>query len=360
MKLLKEDLKTFQQRLLEWFAQEQRPLPWRRKYLPYEVWISEVMLQQTQVAVVIPYFNRWMQTFPTIQPLAKASEQEVLKLWEGLGYYRRARFIHQSAKLIDEQFAGVFPERFEDILSLPGVGRYNAGAIASIAFGQDAPIVDGNVARVAARLMLWKEPVNSPTLNKKLWSLAKDWIPSGQARFFNQAIMELGATICLPKKPLCLTCPVRQFCLAYHQGMTHLLPTPKTPKKSKEQQQIIGIIQSAHQIYLCYAKWGQALGGLWQLPTWALDSSQSAEEQFVNIIKKEWGQMPKNLKSLGQATHCYTSNRIQLSIFACHLAQTTIPQEHSQKYHQTQWVAWQDFKGLTLPSVHNDCILKSL
>ena len=353
MKLLKDHLSSFQNQLLEWFAQEQRPLPWRQDYLPYEVWISEVMLQQTQVSVVIPYFQNWMQTFPTIQSLAEASESEILKMWEGLGYYRRAKFIHQSAKIIVEKFSGIFPENFEDILSLPGIGRYNAGAIASIAFEQDAPIVDGNVARVASRLMLWQ---SSPELNKKLWRLAKEWIPTGQARFFNQAIMELGATICLPKKALCLTCPVQKFCAAYYQGMTDQLPTPKPSKKYHRQEQMIGIIHSSHQVYLCHNKWGEALGGIWQLPTWNLAKGENADETFDQMIKLEWNQLPQQVQYLGEATHCYTSNRIKLYIFACHLQHIATPQSHTSKYHQTKWFSWHDLDSLVLPSIHTYCI----
>jgi A/G-specific adenine glycosylase len=201
-------------RLLTWYRRHGRSLPWRGHPDPYAVWVSEIMLQQTRVETVIPYFEKWMRLFPTITDLAKASEQEVLNAWEGLGYYSRARNLHKAAQIVREQYAGELPHDLSALRKLPGIGRYTVGAIASIAFGMDEPTLDGNLRRVFARLFNVSEPSDSPAGEKILWGLAAEHLPKGQAGDYNQALMDLGATICLPKNPRCLICPLMELCQA--------------------------------------------------------------------------------------------------------------------------------------------------
>jgi A/G-specific adenine glycosylase len=196
-----EKTRNFQERLLHWYGRHKRELPWRSNPAPYRVWVSEIMLQQTQAKTVLPYYDRFFKRFPDIQSLARASEQEVLALWAGLGYYGRARNLHRAARQIVDDHGGVFPDKLEEILMLPGIGRYTAGAICSIAFNRPLPIVDGNVRRVIRRL----HGIGRRIPESHFWNQASAWVPEGKTSAFNQAVMELGALVCLPHRPLCLT-----------------------------------------------------------------------------------------------------------------------------------------------------------
>ena len=197
-----------------WFRKNKRDFPWRKTGDPYLIWISEVMLQQTQAKTAAPYYERWIVEFPTVESLARAPLSKVLKLWEGLGYYTRARNIHRAAKTIMERYHGKFPESFDEIHALPGIGRYTAGAIASIAFGIRKPVLDGNVIRILTRLFAINSQVNLTATKKRLWKLAGDLVPVDHPGDVNQAMMELGAVICLPDNPQCDSCPVSGLCLA--------------------------------------------------------------------------------------------------------------------------------------------------
>ena len=228
-------LPILQTQLLDWFKRHQRDLPWRRTYDPYEVWISEIMLQQTQVKTMLPYFERWIQALPTIQSVAEAEEDTILKLWEGLGYYSRARHLQKAARMIMEKHDGRFPSDYNDLRALPGIGPYTAGAILSIAFNQDYPIVDGNIIRFIARLLDYRE--NTRTSMKPFWGWAKQMIPMGEARNFNQAMMEFGALVCTPKNPKCGECPVQSVCRAYTVGTVEQIPD-RGPKQEKVSIQV--------------------------------------------------------------------------------------------------------------------------
>jgi len=225
-------MKTFTRRLLVWYRRNARTLPWRNHPDPYAVWVSEIMLQQTRVETVIPYFHRWIQRFPTIKSLAKASEQDVLNLWEGLGYYSRARNLHKAAKIVMEQYAGQLPRDLDALRRLPGIGRYTVGAIASMAFGMDEPTLDANIRRVFARVFDISVPADSPSGEKALWKLAAEYLPKGKAGDSNQALMDLGATICLPKNPRCLICPLMELCEARIKGIQDQRPVLKRKKKA--------------------------------------------------------------------------------------------------------------------------------
>ncbi|MEP0804069.1 MAG: A/G-specific adenine glycosylase, partial [Chloroflexota bacterium] len=241
---------SLQTRLLAWYRKNKRILPWRGHPEPYAVWVSEIMLQQTRVETVIPYFERWMRLFPTVQALAEASEQEVLNAWEGLGYYSRARNLHKAAKVIVRDFGGNLPHSLSELIKLPGIGRYTAGAIASIAFGADEPALDGNLKRVYARLFDVTEAVDSPKGEKLLWEIARRNLPHGRAGDFNQALMDLGAAVCLPKNPRCLLCPLMELCKARENGTQELRPVRKPKKAVPHHVHAAGVIVRRGRVLL--------------------------------------------------------------------------------------------------------------
>jgi len=236
------NIPEFQKDLIFWYNSIKRDLPWRENLDPYRILVSEVMLQQTQVQTVIPYYNRFMERFPTAKSLANADEDILLKAWEGLGYYSRARNLQASAKMIDE--LGEFPSSYEEILKLKGVGPYTAGAITSIAFGMPVPAVDGNVFRVISRICTIYEDIAKPATRRLFESVVSELISLDYPGDFNQGLMELGATICTPKSPKCLECPVRKYCLGYAEGIAEQLPVKAKPVKQKRLKFIVGIIEN--------------------------------------------------------------------------------------------------------------------
>jgi A/G-specific adenine glycosylase len=254
------------QSIIEWFRANRRDLPWRRDPDPYKVWLSEVMLQQTQVKTVIPYFEKFIATYPSLQDLAKADEDEVLDLWAGLGYYRRARNLHAAARVMCREFGGRFPETFEELLSLPGIGRYSAGAILSIARGQPHPVLDGNVKRVLSRCLALREPVP----DSALWHLLAEVVAlpdvAGAISAFNQGLMELGAVICTPKGPDCGSCPVASSCGAHRLGVESDLPVSRGRTRAIEETYTVTVIVREGRYLMHRNDRGPFLRGFWEFP----------------------------------------------------------------------------------------------
>ncbi|MEM6428044.1 MAG: A/G-specific adenine glycosylase [Deinococcota bacterium] len=252
--------------LLSWFDRQQRELPWRGLRTPYRVWISEVMLQQTQVATVIPYFERWQRAFPDVHRLAAAPLDDVLKLWEGLGYYRRARLLHTCAKVICEEHGGILPGRYDQLINLPGIGPYTAAAIASLAFGEAVIAVDGNVKRVAARLFELPAGPDPKVVEQRL----QPHLPAGRAGAFNEALMELGATLCTPKTPACARCPVRGQCLGHQHNTVQHFPEPRPKKKVPTRVRYAWLLPRDDSLLLTKrsgdGKTKTMLKGLWGVP----------------------------------------------------------------------------------------------
>ncbi len=252
--------------LLPWYAKNARALPWRADREPYHVWISEIMLQQTRVETVTGYYTRFLLNLPDVKALSEVEEEKLLKLWEGLGYYSRARNLQKAARLIMQKYNGVFPSAYEEIRALPGVGDYTAGAISSICFEEPRPAVDGNVLRVYARLAASEEPVNLPATKKSITAELAALYPPGHCGDFTQSLMELGATVCSPRSPRCGECPVRALCAANQRKIAEKLPV-KTPKKDKrEEQRTVFFFQCGDKIALCKRSGRGLLSGLWQLP----------------------------------------------------------------------------------------------
>jgi A/G-specific adenine glycosylase len=275
---------------IRWFNLNARDLLWRRTRDPYAIWISEIMLQQTQVKTVIPYYERWMRALPTIADFARARPERVLKLWEGLGYYRRVRLAQAAARLIIEKHSGRFPESFEEVLALPGVGRYTAGAICSIAFNQPAPILDGNVIRVLCRLLGISGDPRSKAVNRELWQATQELVSaSGDPSRLNQGMMELGALICLPRQPKCLSCPLRRECFAWQRKRVEDFPT-LAPRALVTQRRFIALVVSkGGRLLVRRRPPGMVNAGLWEFPNFEVAVNAKRLKPLVapfNILER--------------------------------------------------------------------------
>ncbi len=294
--------------LLTWYDKNQRDLPWRRQVSAYHTWISEIMLQQTRVAAVLPYYQRFLAAFPTVEALAQAEEQQLLKLWEGLGYYSRARNLHKAAQLIAHR--GAFPERYEEILALPGIGEYTAGAIASIAFGQKVSAVDGNVLRIAARLGGFDDNILDPQFRRRVRQMMDEAVSAERPGAFNQALMDLGATVCLPKAtPLCEACPLRPLCLAYEQGRQKELPVRVSKTKKRIEEMTVFLLRQGNRAALHQRDDRGLLASLWEYPhvPGTLDEAAAAAQLAA------WGLTPHRwVKSL-RFHHIFTHIRWEMT-----------------------------------------------
>ena len=303
--------------LLAWYRKHQRDLPWRRTQNPYAIWVSEIMLQQTQVATVIPYYRRFLKSFPTAKKLAAAREQTVLKAWEGLGYYSRARNLHQAAKRIVSDFAGTLPANAEELHRLPGIGRYTAGAIASIAFGLDEPVLDGNVVRVFCRVFLIRKNPKETPVHKKLWTIAQELLPKGKASLFNQALMDLGATVCTPKNPHCDLCPLKKHCKARAKNLQESLPTKAKTVPVPHYDIGAGVIWKGKKILVAQRKPEGLLGGLWEFPGGKREKKESLKHCVAREIREELQVNVKVVRLLKTVRHAYSHFRITLHAFEC-------------------------------------------
>jgi A/G-specific adenine glycosylase len=304
-------------RLLTWFAKNSRALPWRRQRTPYRVWISEIMLQQTQVQQALPYYRRFLKEFPTLKKLAEAPLDQVLKAWEGMGYYARARNLHKAAKIILHHHRGVFPREYEQVRALPGIGPYTAAAILSIAFAQPYAVVDGNVLRVLSRLLAYKKEVKSVIGKKELQGVADELLSKKQPGIFNEAMMELGAMICMPTAPLCARCPLSSFCLAYKQGKQLHFPV-RIPKKQRPHYQIAAaIIWHEEKILIARRPEQGLLGGLWEFPGGKLEPGETLEQAAVREVAEELGVEIKVRELFRCVDHAYTHFTIRLHAFHC-------------------------------------------
>ena len=292
-------------------------LPWRKTQDPYAVWISEVMLQQTQVKTVIPYFERFLSAFPNPESLAAANLQEVLKVWEGLGYYARARNLHRAARTIQAHHGGTLPKSRAALKSLPGIGDYVAAAVSSIAFGKPHAVVDGNVKRVLARFHKMDPPVNGPTSGKVFQTAADAFLETSNPGEFNQAVMELGALICTPKNPRCPACPLASDCLALKtNAVTHY---PKRIKKAKVPQYhiAVGVIWKGTKVLITRRKEEGLLGGLWEFPGGKIKNGETSQAACAREIKEEVNLLVEPEERIARIRHAYTHFKIVMDVFQC-------------------------------------------
>ena len=310
----------FASALLAWYAAHARDLPWRGHPDPYAVWVSEVMLQQTQVATVKPYFARWMARFPSIEALAQADEQDVLALWEGLGYYRRARALHRAAQEVVARYGGRLPDDPQTLQTLPGIGKYTAHALASLAFGRDVPVLDGNVKRVLARAFAVETPVDTAAGERALWALAEAHLPRGKAADYNQALMDLGATVCTPRAPRCAVCPLEDQCHARQSGNPEAFPKKRRRQRQPHYTVVAAVIHNADGRVLIAQRPAEGLlGNLWEFPGGKVEQGETLEQALKREIQEELAVEIAIEAPFGVYRHAYTHFRVTLHAFLARL-----------------------------------------
>jgi A/G-specific adenine glycosylase len=329
------------EKLLNWYDKEKRDLPWRGSRDPYAIWISEIMLQQTRVETVRDYYHRWMEHFPDIRSLAEADLDTVLKLWEGLGYYSRARNLHKAARLIADEMGGLFPTNYKQILALPGIGPYTAGAVASIAFGQPMPAVDGNVLRVMSRIFALPE-TDQPGVQKAIKQQVADNFQQGREGDYTQALMELGALVCVPRRPLCDCCPLTGQCQAYEQNTQSLWPIIREKKPGKEIKRLVAVIKRGDEILMHQRPATGLLAGLWEFP----GVEGSLKKELAPKFTDEYGLQLKVGKHLVDASHVFTHLQWDMKVY-----QATLENDASLSLHTDfKWVRQGELNQLAIPT----------
>ena len=329
-------LRSFRGRILKWYGKHARELPWRGTVDPYRVWVSEIMLQQTTTAAVEEYYYRFLGRFPNVQTLAAATDAEVLRCWEGLGYYRRATQLHRAAQVIVSEHDGTFPNTFGAVLALPGIGRYTAGAICSIAYHQRKPILEANTIRLHARLLAYSDDPTKAVGNKLLWQMAELVLPtnslSGQ---INQALMDLGSLICTPKSPDCEHCPVVTLCRSAQMGVQHVIPALKTEKNIESRTELALVIQKSGKYLMMRYPQGVRWAGLWDFPRHQLchDVQERDLSDYCSNIKRLTGYQVVLHDQLAEFRHVVTRYNITLKVFHAKV----IGCKNSAAY-QTEWV----------------------
>lgn len=335
------------QKLKNWFQEKGRDLPWRNAPSAYAVWISEMMLQQTQVAVVIPYFERWMKRFPTVQDLAQASLEEVIKMWEGLGYYSRARYLHEGARYVLEKHHGQLPESLEELAKIKGLGVYTVGAIRSFAFHQQTTAVDGNVLRVLARYFYIKEDISKPKTIKAIRELAFQILPTEESWVFNEALIELGATLCA-RKPQCHLCPIQTNCQSYLQGATALIPYKSPKSATVSLYRAVAILSWNHKFLVKKGEKGKIMSDLYEFPYFEIGSSGIDQQQFSQKIQEQFQIKPIWQQTLSQVKHSFTNYRAHLTPM-CFLFPDPIPHTLLNDF---EWFSHEQLLQLPFSSGH--------
>lgn len=344
----------FADALVAWYRAGHRDLPWRNTTDPYRIWLSEIMLQQTQVATVIPYYEKFLALFPTVGDLAAASPEKVLKAWEGLGYYARGRNLHKAARLMVERHGGEFPSTLEEAEALPGIGRSTAGAILTFARGQRHPLLDGNVKRVLSRLYdVGRDPAQA-AVQKELWEHSRDLLDQADDPYaFNQAIMELGATLCTPKQPQCLLCPVRAFCEAAAAGTQHERPVRGAKKVSPHYDIGAAVIWHEGRILIQQRPSEGLLGGLWEFPGGKQEPGETLVETVRREITEELAIEIEVGEKLVAVRHAYTHFRITLHAFDCRYVSGEPVLNSADDW---RWVAPEDLTDFAFPRANNRVI----
>jgi len=303
--------------LLRWYDANRRDLPWRRSRDPYAIWISEAMLQQTRVETVIPYWERFLTRFPDVESLAAADIDDVYAVWTGLGYYSRARNLKHAAETVVADHGGRLPDTAPGLRELKGIGRYTAGAVASIAFDREEPLVDGNVVRVFARLLGIREDSAAKAVVESLWVVAAALVRGQRPGDLNQALMELGATLCTPRNPHCLACPVRRHCDAHAQGDAEQLPIKKKKPKQRPMRAVAAWIEREGRILAVRRPEEGLMAGLWELPGGEIEAKDEPKDRLAEVLRSAVGLQIRDVEPIGRIEHLFTHRRLALEVFRC-------------------------------------------
>lgn len=344
----------FSEDLLQWYHHHQRDLPWRETDDPYKIWISEIMLQQTRVDTVIPYYHRFFEKFPSVFDLAEADQQEVLKVWEGLGYYSRGRNLHQAAKTVVQEFDGKLPSTFEKITSLKGIGPYTASAVLSIAFQKKYAVVDGNVIRVLSRFYGIEDDIRKSTTKKTIQKFADELIPEDQPGDFNQAIMELGAIVCTPQNPECSACPVSSECVAANSAQTDVIPYKSPAKKIPHHQIAVGLIlNNKNELLIALRPNDSMLGGLWEFPGGKREKGETLRKTVARELREELGVEVEVFSKFQELKHAYSHFKITMHAFWCKISSGTPLPKSSQ---EIKWVPLDEMDQFPFPKANKTLI----
>ena len=333
--------------LLCWYRKSKRPMPWRQTKEPYKIWLSETMLQQTQVQTVIPFYNRWVEKYPDFDSVARADSDSLLKSWEGLGYYNRCHNFHKAVKIIVHKYSSSLPDEIEDFKALPGVGNYTAAAVYSIVYSHSIPVVDGNVNRVMSRLLRLRR--FTPYNKKRILSTLNKWIDKTRPGDFNQAMMELGSIICLPKIPKCEDCPLKPFCGGAISGHPELYPYSKIKKSLPWQNVVTGVIWRNDSFLILKRSGYNHLNNLWELPGGKTQIKNKPHPQLAELLKNKYKLDVSIKNKIGEINHRYSHFGITLSGFHCSLIKGTKP-EVSQPY---RWIRQTEINRYAFPKANH-------
>lgn len=342
-------VETIQQNLLDWYNQNKRDLPWRQNKDPYRIWVSEIMLQQTRVDTVIPYYERFLNRFPTIESLAEANDDAVIKEWEGLGYYSRARNLHSAVKEVVAEYGGKVPDQVEQISKLKGVGPYTTGAILSIAYDKKVPAVDGNVMRVFSRLFLIEDDISQQTTRKKMEKVANRLIPESAPGDFNQALMELGAMVCTPQSPKCLFCPIQSVCKAYQEGREAELPRKKKATPPKPVDVVFIWIVSENKVLIEKRPENGLLANMWSIPTIEIPPKENYLKVFNELCDTKNIQLT-NIVIRGNLDHIFSHVHWKITLVQADLKEIpSLPE-------QWEWVDFDQLYTRAFPNVYRKAL----
>lgn len=343
-----EKHRPIRQALVKWYLANKRDLPWRKTRDPYRIWVSEVMLQQTQVNTVIPYFHKFIARFPDVQALAASDLQSVLKMWEGLGYYGRARNLHKAAGIVVREHGGVIPDTADNIRQLPGVGEYISAAVLSIAYNLPLPVVDGNVKRVLARLFLLDAPVNHPGAHPVFREKAGQLMDAAVPAVYNQALMELGALVCRPRHPQCAACPLQNHCLAFRDSRVAEFPRRKKGKKLPKHALAAGVVIKNSRLLITRRPENGLLGGLWEFPNGPIDTLEAPDAACLRHVKTMTGVTAEIDAFVGRIRHAYTHFKLTMNVYACQYVSGRVRLTGPSAY---RWVAFDEIGAYPLPKV---------